>query len=158
MSRSPMDSIVPEHRGHPESPLVRPPERPTWCTRTKMIHNAIRNSESDHQIYSLFAGYIETLQSGVRSSGHSATQPISGINDLRSRFRQLMIELDATSSNAEDKSSVMKQALYIYGEALARLHALDEKKSIVTEQCSPEPSIIPSHRRMPDRMGASALS
>lgn len=94
-----------------------------------MIHSAIRNSESDHQIYSLFAGYIETLQCGANRVDYSAAQPISGINDLRARFRQLMIELDATSSNAEDKSSVMKQALYIYGEALSRLHSLNEKKA-----------------------------
>ena len=123
-----------------------------------MIHSAIRSSDSDQQIYSLFAGYIETLQSGAHRIGQMANQPITGINELRARFRQLMIELDATSSNAEDKSPVMKQALYIYGEALARLHALDEKKSAVTEQCLQDPSILPAHRRTPDRMGASALS
>ncbi len=121
-----------------------------------MIHSAIRNSDSDHQIYALFAGYIETLQSGVNRIGYSAAQPISGINDLRARFRQLMIELDATSSNTEDKSSVMKQALYIYGEALARLHKLAEKKNIVAEQCLPGPNIIPAHHKTTDRTGASA--
>jgi len=94
-----------------------------------MIDSAIRNSYSDQQIYSLFAGYLETLQCGAHRIGHMATQPITGINELRARFRQLMIELDTTSSNAEDKSSVMKQALYIYGEALSRLHSLNEKKA-----------------------------
>jgi hypothetical protein len=123
-----------------------------------MIHSAIRNSESDHQIYSLFAGYIETLQCGDHRIGHSAAQPISGINDLRARFRQLMIELDTTSSNTEDKSSVMKQALYIYGEALTRLHALAEKKSILREEYMPESNIIPAHGKAPDCMSAPALS
>lgn len=123
-----------------------------------MIHSAIRNSESDHQIYSLFAGYIETMQCGANRVGYSAAQPISGINDLRARFRQLMIELDATSSNAEDKSSVMKQALYIYGEALSRLHALDEKKNRLSEQYLQEPSVIPAHRKTPDHIGAPAIS
>jgi|GEM_PF-1567422 len=122
-----------------------------------MIHSAIRNSDSDQQIYSLFAGYLETLQSGANRIGHMATQPITGINDLRARFRQLMIELDATSSNAEDKSSVMKQALYIYGEALIRLHSLNEKKNNEIEQCLPEQNVIPGHRKAHDRIGAPAM-
>jgi hypothetical protein len=119
-----------------------------------MIDDAIRNSEFDHQIFSLFAAYIESVQSGVGCLEQLTNQPITGLNDLRARFRQLMLELDQKSTHAGDKSPVMKQALYIYGEALSRLQFLDEKKSRSIEEHVREHSASYVYRGLSDTIAA----
>ena len=120
-----------------------------------MIDDAIRNAESDHDIYVLLAAYIETLQFGVECPEHLTNRPIIGLNDVRTRFRKLIVELDNASTHTEDKRPIMKQALHIYGAALFRLQALGEQKSRSTGKDVLEHGMSNVRRAMPDCIGTS---
>lgn len=102
------------------------------------IDDAIRNAESDRQIYILLATYIESFQFGARCPEQPMNLPIIGLDDLRARFRQLIMELDHASTHAHDKGPVIKDALYVYESALCRLQSIDEERSPSSGRCMPE--------------------
>jgi hypothetical protein len=123
-----------------------------------LIDDAIRNAESDHQIYSLLAAYIEALQFGVNCPEQLTDLPVIGLNDVRTRFRQLIVELDNASTHIEDKRPLMKQALYIYGEALCRLRLLDEERNRSIGRRVPEHGMSDVHNAAPESFGSSNIS
>lgn len=123
-----------------------------------MIDDAIRSAEADHQIYSLLADYIETLQLGAERPERLTTPPISGMDDLRTRFRQLMIELDNASTQIADKRPVIKQALFIYEAALSRLQFLDNKMHNQIDKHMQERSMNGVRRELPDVVDTLSIS
>lgn len=90
-----------------------------------MIDDAIRTAESGDQIFSLLAAYIDNLQSGENDPAQETCPPVTGLDEVRARFRQLILEFDIVSTRVEDKGPLIKEALYLYETALYRLQALD---------------------------------
>jgi hypothetical protein len=140
-----------------ETPIWPAPEFVTFGKSPTMIDDAIRNAESDHQIYSLLTAYIETLQFGIGCPEQPTNPAIIGLDDVRTRFRQLITEFDNASTHAEDKRPLMKQALYIYGAALCRLQSLDEKKNRSIGKDVPEHGMSHVYRALPDGVGTSSI-
>ena len=103
-----------------------------------MICDVIRNAESESVIYFLLAAYIEATQFEGKLPGHLTKLPITGLQDVETRFQQLMMERDRASEQLPDKSCVViEEALHIFDAALCRLKLLERKKgpSLLDWQC-----------------------
>lgn len=94
-----------------------------------MIDYVIRNAESESAIFFLLTAYIETTQFGEKLPEYLTNLPITGLKDVGTRSRQLMLELDKASEQPDDKSCVViEEALHIFDDALCRLKVLEHEK------------------------------
>lgn len=96
-----------------------------------MVADIIRNANTEHEIYFLLTSYVESVTSCDKlhcMSERITRLPLNGVADVRERFEQLMIELDAASKRLDDNScTVIREAVHILGCALNRLSMLDEQ-------------------------------
>lgn len=96
-----------------------------------MVADIIRNANTEHEIYFLLASYIEAVRfcDKLHCMSERITRlPLNGVADVRERFEQLIIELDAASRRLDDKScTVIREGMHILGSALNRLGVLDEQ-------------------------------
>ena len=96
-----------------------------------MFADIIRNANTEHEIYFLLTSYIEAVRfcDKLHCMSEDITRlPLSGIADVRERFEQLMIELDAASKRLDDNScTAIREAVHILGAALNRFSLLDEQ-------------------------------
>ena len=122
------------------------------------IDDAIRNAESDRQIYILLATYIESFQIGAGCPEQPANLPAVGLDDVRARFRQLIMELDNASTHMNDKGPVIKDALYIYDAALCRLQSLDEERKCSSNRRMPEHGMNQVFSAIPDTLSLRSIS
>ncbi|MBI2291938.1 MAG: hypothetical protein HYU73_16745 [Betaproteobacteria bacterium] len=91
-----------------------------------IIDYVIRNAESESAIYFLLAAYIETTQFGERLPEYLTNLPITGMEDVETRFQQLMMECDKASERLPNKSgAIIEEALHIFDDALCRLKVLE---------------------------------
>jgi len=119
------------------------------------IDEAILSANSDHQIYFLLTAYLETLQFAGKLPERLTRLPIAGSSDDRSRFRQLIAELEKASIRIDENvRPALKDALSIFGAVLIRLRALDEQKNHAAGERVPERDTSYVRRMMPDRLGA----
>ena len=57
---------------------------------------------------------------------HMTRLPLAGIDDVRSRFKKLVAELDTTSKRLDHKAcETIREVLHIFGAALHRLGSLN---------------------------------
>ncbi|MGE0559233.1 MAG: hypothetical protein AB7E73_17510 [Burkholderiales bacterium] len=92
-----------------------------------MLDDAIRTAESGDQIVALLAAYIDNLQSGENDPAAETRLPLTDMDELRARFRRLILGFDSVSTRAGDKGPLIKEALYVYETALYRLQALEAR-------------------------------
>jgi len=91
-----------------------------------VIDYVIRNAESERAIYFLLAAYIETTRFGERLPEYLTNLPITGMEDVETRFQQLLRERDKASEQPPTKSSaIIEEALRIFDDALCRLKVLE---------------------------------
>ena len=91
-----------------------------------IIDRVIRDAESDSAIYFLLTAYIETTQFGGRLPEYLTNLPITGLKDVETRSRHLMMELGKISDPLHDKSCVViEEALHIFDDAVCRLKVLE---------------------------------
>ncbi len=90
---------------------------------------AMRRSNSEHEIQFLLSAYVETLPfyglAHILPNGLTAL-PVRGTDDVRDRFEAL-IEADLRGSAAVSSASthaVVREATEVFGMALSRLSAL----------------------------------
>jgi hypothetical protein len=97
-----------------------------------MFADIIRSANTEHEIYFLLTSYIESVRCCDKPhclTEHIVRLPLNGMADVRGRFEQLMIELDAASKRLDDDScTVIREAVHILGSALNRLSVLDEQR------------------------------
>ena len=95
-----------------------------------MIIDVIREAENEHEIYFLVAAYIEAVRFCDKlhcMPGSITRLPLSGMNDVKTRFSTLMTELDTASRRLDERScTVLKEGLEIFGIALDRLAFLEQ--------------------------------
>jgi len=96
-----------------------------------MIADVVRRSDSECAIYFLLSAYLQALRFGDNSSRvpESITRlPLTCASDVRTRFEQLMIELDTASRRLDDDScSAIRGALHMVGAASSRLKLIGER-------------------------------
>jgi hypothetical protein len=90
------------------------------------IKDAIRHADSEHVVFFLLTSYIiEALQFCNRLPARLTSLPLTGIQDVGTRYRGLMIELDSAPRKLDDTTRVLvTEALLIFGTALRRLELL----------------------------------
>jgi hypothetical protein len=93
-----------------------------------MLADTIRNANTEHEIYSLLTSYIESVRVSKELQvipEPIARLPLNGVADLRTRFSQLMLELDRASKSLDNNScTTIKEGVHALGVALNRLHVL----------------------------------
>jgi len=99
-----------------------------------MFADIIRNANSEKEIYRLLTSYIETVRHSQKSQGRIPEPltrlPLNGITDVKTRFTQLMVELDKASKSLDDHScATIKESMHALGVALNRLNILNEQQS-----------------------------
>jgi hypothetical protein len=102
------------------------------------IAQAVREASSEQEVYVLLTSYVEAarLGHGMRNlSKYMASLPLTGRDDVRGRIEGLFTALGLASKSLDDSSRVViKEALYVFGEALIRLKWL-EMRAQRTEGC-----------------------
>ena len=97
-----------------------------------MFADVVRKANTEQEIYFLLTSYIEELNSVEkphRLSEQVMSLPLNDAADVRKRFEQLIIELDAASKRLDDYSCmVIREAVHIVGTALSRLDVLEGKR------------------------------
>ena len=98
------------------------------------ITQVIRDAESDYVVFFLLISYIEALRFCNRLPARLTSLPITGIDDVSTRYQGLVVELDSASRKLDDKACVLiKKALHVFGTALHRLallHAATDKATL----------------------------
>lgn len=93
-----------------------------------MITRLIREAGSEQEIFLLLAAYVEAtrLHAKVRNRLTRGTgAPLGGLDVVKKWIEALFYELGAASTGLDDSSRmVVKEALYVFGEALMRLEAV----------------------------------
>jgi hypothetical protein len=94
-----------------------------------MFADQIRSANTEHQIYFLLTSYLESVPFNGdlhwNIPEHVTRLPVYGRADIRSRFDQLMLELDLASKRIDDEScAAIRQGVYVFGFALNRLDML----------------------------------
>ena len=95
-----------------------------------MIIEAIESAASEHAVYFLASAYVESLHHFHRSLGipHSIiVLPLHGVADLRQRLAALS---DDDNLPMPGLASVL-EARTVFGAALARLSALESRRTAV---------------------------
>ena len=94
-----------------------------------MIADVIRNSTSEHEIYFFLSAYLEAVRYCDKLNNvpeHVTSLPLAGIDDMRSRFKKLVAELDTASKRLDHKAcETIRELLHIFGAALHRLGSLN---------------------------------
>ena len=97
-----------------------------------MIADVIRNASTEHEIYFLLTTYVEAVRSCDQVHGmpeHITRLPLAGIDDVRSRFRKLVSELDTASKRLDHKAcETIRDALHVFAAALHRLSSLNAER------------------------------
>jgi hypothetical protein len=92
-----------------------------------VIADAIRNTNTQQDIYVLLTGYLEVMQGYERREmlpEYVTCLPINGKDDVMARFKKLVAGLDVASKRLDDEACVViKDALAVFGTALDRLGA-----------------------------------
>jgi hypothetical protein len=96
------------------------------------IVNAIREANTDYEIYFLLTSYIDAVRfcDKLRYMPEPMSAlPLAGKADLQARFERLLVELDQASKRLDDQACyVIKEALTIFSAALNRLWSIDSKR------------------------------
>lgn len=94
-----------------------------------MITQAVREARTEQDIYLLLTAYVQAtrLADELRKlSRHVTSLPLTGLDDVKERIQGLFSELGMASRGLDDGSRLMiKEALYVFGEALIRLKWLE---------------------------------
>lgn len=97
-----------------------------------MITDTIREVKTEEAVYLLLTAYVEAVRSG--STLNCLSEPATGspftcIDDVSDRLVKLIDELEGASERSDDRTcEVIKDALDVFGTALARLRSLDSEK------------------------------
>jgi len=95
------------------------------------IAHAVREAGTEQEIYVLLTAYIKAARLGEEMSSlsqHMTSLPLAGPDDVRGRIEGLFTALGLASKSLDDGSRVvLKEALYVFGEALMRLKWLESK-------------------------------
>jgi hypothetical protein len=114
-----------------------------------MFVDVIREAKNEHEIYFLLTSYVEAVRFGDKLNlvpECAKTLPLAGIDHVRHQSQQLIVELDKASKSLNDNACVViKEALHLFGAALARLESLGDAK--------PQP--VPERRRHERRQRAT---
>ena len=97
-----------------------------------MFADQLRSANTEYEIYFLLTSYLESVPfTGSLNWSipeHVTRLPLYDKADIRSRFDQLMLELDLASKRLDDEScAVIRDGVYVFGFALSRLNALHEQ-------------------------------
>ena len=99
-----------------------------------MITRFIREASGDKEVYLLLAAYVEATRLHAKVSSHSrrATDtPLDGPDVVKRWIEALFLELSAASTGLDDNfRGVVKDALYVFGEALMRLEVLGRQTEL----------------------------
>lgn len=110
-----------------------------------MIVTAIREAETEQEVYFFLTAYVETLHYGDQLNllpESIKTLPLTGLENVQDRFQQFMVELDRASKRLDHKAcGVIKEALHAFGTALVRLEVLNSR------QGAPSPSLLRLRRK-----------
>jgi hypothetical protein len=102
------------------------------------IAQAVREASTEQEVYLLLTAYIKGTRLGAEMSSlsqHIRTLPLAGPDDVRGRIEGLFAALGLASKNLDDSSRLaLKEALYVFGEALIRLKWI-EKRAQRPEGC-----------------------
>lgn len=98
-----------------------------------MITDEIRNSESTNDIYHLLNSYIELSLHNEKPHCKVPQEvmrlPLDNVDDLKQRFDHLIVALDAASKRLDNNSCrILKEGVHVFGSALQRLRAIDERQ------------------------------
>jgi hypothetical protein len=106
-----------------------------------IVTDVIREADTEHVIYFLLSSYVGVARDCDRLRNlpeQIAALPVTGKDDVKSRFKTLLFELDAASKRLDDQACTsIKEALTIYGTALSRLERLDGSQSRSANAHSP---------------------
>ena len=109
------------------------------------IAHAVREAGTEQEIYLLLTAYIKATRLGDEMSSlsqHMTSLPLAGPDDVRGRIEGLFTALGLASKSLDDSSRVvLKEALYVFGEALIRLKWL-EMRAQRTDGCPCESSAV----------------
>ncbi|HTS55351.1 MAG TPA: hypothetical protein VMH26_18940 [Burkholderiales bacterium] len=93
-----------------------------------IIIQAVREARTEEEIYLLLTDYLGEAQLGRELMGRSTQLtrlPLASRDDVRRRIDCLFTELSVASRGLDDGSRVViKEAPYVFGEALLRLNRL----------------------------------
>jgi hypothetical protein len=107
-----------------------------------MLHDAIRNANTQHTVYFLLTAYLDTLQFSRKLPEHLTVLPIADLNDLESRFEKLVAEFELELRLPDShKFLVLMEAVTIFDLAVVRVCQL------LAEQADPSAAGAPA----PDR-------
>ena len=87
-----------------------------------MINDAIANATSEHAIYFLLTAYLDTLQLSRKLPETLTVSPITGLQDMESRFEKLVADYE-TEIRLPDSSKffVLFEAVHVFDIAAIRL-------------------------------------
>lgn len=93
------------------------------------IIETMRGTRSADEVCNLLTTYVYSLRLTNMSEdmfAQVATLPLGGKQDVIFRLHALLRGLDAASRRLDDRAcAVIKEAVYVFGAALERLHAFD---------------------------------
>jgi hypothetical protein len=102
------------------------------------IAQAVREASAEQEIYLLLTSYVQATRLGHEMrylSKYMSTLPVTGRDDVSGWIEGLFTALGLASKSLDDSSRVViKEALYVFGEALIRLKWL-EVSGLRTETC-----------------------
>ncbi len=102
-----------------------------------MITDVFPNAESEFVILFLLTAYIEATQFAGKIPEHLTNLPITGLEDVETRFQQLIMEYDKAFEKQHDKACVeIEEALRIFDAALCRLKFLEREKELLASNLS----------------------
>jgi len=88
------------------------------------ITDVIRDADSEYVVFFLLTAYIEALRFGNSLPARLTSLPVTGIDDVGTRYQGLVVELDSARKLHDEARVLIKQALHVFGTALHRLALL----------------------------------
>lgn len=115
------------------------------------IADTIHKTSSANEIYFLLTSYLESLEyAGLPDRtllAHAIALPLGGKDDVKARFHALIHDLDAASRQLDDHAcTIIKEAVYVFGAALNRLHTLEQQAA---RELAAQPHEEPALSTMP---------
>jgi hypothetical protein len=90
-----------------------------------MLTDAIREANSEHAVYFLLTGYVETLQFSKILPDRLVELPLEGLRDLRLRLERLVAHFETTIRLMDNAAcDVIGEAIQVFDAALRRLNRL----------------------------------
>jgi len=93
-----------------------------------IIMQAIRQSDSELEIYALLTGYLETIRAlpqWQELSAYLIQLPIHGLDAVRAQLSAFLAALELVSRRMDDQLRVaIKEAVYVFGATLEHLGGL----------------------------------